>query len=86
MTDTDHYADWDQEIDEYRGQLISSLNTALAALTHAHVAIAALTSDKVYDVEFAEAAAGHDVATFVADSLRFSRAAYAIAHSVTERG
>ena len=59
---------------------------ALAALHHASRALAELTSDSVYDVEFAEVAAGGDVAAFIDDSLRFTRAAYAIAHTVTERG
>jgi hypothetical protein len=44
------------------GELISSLNTALAALTQASTAIAALTSNQVYDVEFAESHSGADVA------------------------
>jgi hypothetical protein len=42
-------------VEHHRGELISSLNTALAALTQASTAIRALTSNQVYDVEFAEA-------------------------------
>jgi hypothetical protein len=86
MTDTDdYYADWDLAIEHHRGQLISSLNTALAALAQASTAIAALTSNQVYDVEFAEDPAGADVAAFLADSLRFTRAAYATTRDVTQR-
>lgn len=86
MTDIDHYTDSDHQIEDCRGQLISSLNAALTALTQAHAAITALISDKVYDVAFAKCGAGHDVGAFVTDSLRFTRAAYAITHSATERG
>lgn len=79
------YTDWDIVIDTHRGELITSLNTALGALTQAASAIAALTSDRIYDVEFAEGAAGPDVAAFVADSLRLTRAAYTLTREVTER-
>ncbi|SOJ57004.1 hypothetical protein MSIMFB_04482 [Mycobacterium simulans] len=84
MTNTNPYADWELEIEHHRGQLISSLNTAMTALAQARTAITALTSNQVYDVEFAEGVAGGDVAAFVADSLRFTRAAYAITHETTE--
>ena len=86
MTDTENvYVDWDLEVEHHRGQLISSLNTALSALAQASIAIAALTSNQVYDVEFAEDTAGADVAAFITDSLRGTRAAYAITRDVTER-
>ena len=85
MTSTDPYADWHLEIEHHRGQLINSLNTALTALAQAKTAITALASNQIYDVEFAEDAAGPDVAAFLADSLRFTRAAYAITHATTER-
>lgn len=86
MTHADPYTNWDLEIEHHRGQLISSLNTALTALGQAGIAITALTSNQVYDVEFAEGTPGADVATFIADSTRFTRAAYAITHATTERG
>ena len=73
-------------IDERRIALTAALNTALAALDQANAALAELTSDHVYDVEFAESHAGGDVAAFIDDSLRYTRAAYAIAYSITERG
>jgi hypothetical protein len=81
----DIYADWDLAIEQHRGELISSLNTALSALTQASTAISALTSNQVYDVDFAEDVAGNDVAAFVADSMRLTRAAYAITRDVTDR-
>ncbi|ETZ38095.1 hypothetical protein [Mycobacterium intracellulare] len=79
------YADWDLEIEHHRGQLITSLNTALSALTQAHTAVSALLSDQVYDVEFSEATTGEDVAAFTTESLRLTRAAYALTRHVTDR-
>lgn len=72
------YADWDLEIEHHRGQLITSLNTALSALTQAHAAVTALLSDQVYDVEFSAGTTGEDVAAFTTESLRLTRAAYAL--------
>jgi hypothetical protein len=87
MSHTDDiYTDWAIDIDQHRIELTTALNTALAALAKASTAIAELTSNRVYDVEFAEGHDGADVAAFIDDSLRYSRAAYAIAHTITERG
>lgn len=77
------YHDREIEIESSRGDLIAALNTALGTLAQANSAITALASDQVYDVEFAEGSTGSDVAGFVADSLRFTRAAYALTHTVT---
>jgi hypothetical protein len=86
MTNTeDSYHHWDWAIDSHRGELISSLNTALTALTQAGAAIANLTSNQVYDIEFAESDRGGDVAAFIADGLRYTRAAYAITQDATDR-
>lgn len=79
------YADWDLEIEHHRAQLVTSLTAALAALTGAHTAVSALLSDQVYDVEFSEATTGEDVAAFITESLRLTRAAYALIQHVTDR-
>ncbi|RUP03986.1 MAG: hypothetical protein EKK34_16470 [Mycobacterium sp.] len=73
------------EIEHHRTQLVNSLNTALSALTGAHTAVSALLSDQVYDVEFTEATTGEDVAAFITESLRLSRAAYALTQHITDR-
>lgn len=83
-TDDDFYTQHDMLIDDHRVKLITQLNTALAALHQASTTINELCSDQVYDVEFAETPAGGDVAAFIADSLRYTRAAYTIAHDITE--
>lgn len=84
-TEHDFYNDHAIEIDERRVKLITELNTALAALHQASITIKELCSDQVYDVEFAETHAGDDVTAFLRDSLRYTRAAYTIAHDITER-
>ena len=43
-----------------------------------------MTSKHVYDIEFAENPQGDDIASFLTDSLRNTRAAYHIAHRVIE--
>jgi hypothetical protein len=85
-TDNDIYSDWAMQVDERRIAVTTALNTALAAPHKASAAIADLTSDGVYDVEFAEGHDGADIAAFIDDSLSNTRAAYAIAHTITERG
>lgn len=79
------YADWDLEIEHHRSQLITNLNTALAALTQAHAAVNALLSDQVYDVEFSQGTTGDDVSAFITESLRLTRAAYTLTQHVTDR-
>lgn len=86
FTEADVYTDQAMHIDERRIALTTALNTALAALRNASMALAELTSNHVYDVEFAEGHDGGDVAAFIDDSLRFTRAAYTIAADITERG
>lgn len=83
-TEADVYSDHAMVIDEHRVKLITELNTALAALQQASTTINELCSNQVYDVEFAEGHDGRDAAAFLADSLRYTRAAYTIAHDITE--
>lgn len=85
-TEEDFYTDHAMLIDEHRIKLTTALNTALAALHNASISLAELTSNHVYNVEFAEGHDGGNVAAFIDDSLRFTRAAYAITHTITERG
>ncbi|KQH80014.1 hypothetical protein AO501_12540 [Mycobacterium gordonae] len=72
------YADWDLEIRHHRQRLLASLTNAVSALGQAAGAVNALLSEQVYDVEFTEAGAGEDIAAFTTESLRLTRAAYAL--------
>ena len=84
MPDTDYYTDQDIAIDGHRGDLICGINTALSALDQAAKSVAALMSNRVYDIEFVEGNIGGDVTAFLGDSLRFTRAAYARTREVTD--
>jgi hypothetical protein len=77
---TDWHADWATEIDDARLALDGALVDAINALTRAQRALSTLTSEHVYDIEFVEDPRGADTASFIADSLRNSRAAYHIVH------
>lgn len=84
MSTTDQPTDHDIEIDQHRNALVSSLLGAVNALNNAQRSLAALMSNQVYDVEFAEGATGLDLNAFIDDSLRFTRAAYRGASEVTD--
>ena len=84
MSTTDEPTDHEIEIEQHRGALVISLLSAVNALTNAQRSLAALMSDQVYDVEFAEGAAGLDLMAFIDDSLRFTRAAHRCASEVTD--
>lgn len=47
--------------------------------------MAQLRSNSVYDVEFVEGRDGRDVATFLDESIRHTRAAYAVVHTVIDQ-
>jgi len=86
LTEDDFYTEQAMLIDEHRIKLTSALNRALAALHDASISLAELTSNHVYDAEFADTHNGGDVAALIDDSQRFTRAACAITHIITERG
>ena len=44
-----------------------------------------LRSNTIYDVEFVDGRDGRDVATFLDDSIRNTRAAYAVVHTVIDQ-
>ena len=82
--DTDHDAqeryDHDCHISDRRGALLGELGATLAAMQRAQTILAELCSNAVYDVELAEGPG--DVASFLHDSLRNTRAAYTIVHGI----
>lgn len=75
---------WAAEFDQARLSLDGALVDAINALTRAHRALTTLTSDQVFDTEFADNTQGDDIASFLTDSLRNTRAAYHIAHRVID--
>lgn len=84
MSTTDQPSDHDIELEQHRGALLISLLGAVNALTNAQRSLAALMSNQIYDIEFAEGATGLDLTAFIDDSLRFTRASARLVSEVTD--
>jgi hypothetical protein len=74
-----------ERIAETRSQLLTHLSHAVKALQKAATSLEQLRSNAIYDVEFADGRDGRDVATFLDDSIRHTRAAYAVVHTVIDQ-
>ncbi len=74
-----------ERIGETRSHLLAHISAAVKALQHATHTLEQLRSNSVYDVEFADGRDGRDVATFLDDSIRNTRAAYAVVHTVIDQ-
>ncbi|MDV6979887.1 hypothetical protein [Mycobacterium intracellulare] len=74
-----------ERIAETRSQLLTHLADAVKALQKASSSLAQLRSNSVYDIEFTDGRDGRDVATFLDDSIRQTRAAYAVVHTVIDK-
>ncbi|ORW06385.1 hypothetical protein [Mycobacterium kyorinense] len=84
MPDTAQPTDNELAIDNHRGELICAISGAINALTRASGSLAALMSNRLYDIEFTEGTTGADLAAFLDDSLRFARAAYLLTQEVID--
>ena len=60
-------------------------SAAVKALQNAARTLEQLRSNTIYDVEFVDGRDGRDVATFLDDSIRNTRAAYAVVHTVIDQ-
>ncbi len=74
-----------KRIGETRGHLLAHICAAVKALQNAARTLEQLRSNTIYDVEFVDGRDGHDVATFLDDSIRNTRAAYAVVHTVIDQ-
>ena len=74
-----------ERIGEARSHLLTHLSDAVKALQKAESSLEQLRSNAVYDVEFVDGRDGRDVATFLDDSIRNIRAAYAVVHTVIDQ-
>ncbi|HUO37744.1 MAG TPA: hypothetical protein VMU34_07870 [Mycobacterium sp.] len=72
-------------IGETRSHLLTHLSDAVKALQKAASSLEQLRSNAVYDVEFVDGRDGRDVATFLDDGIRYTRAAYAVVHTVIDQ-
>ncbi|OBG71002.1 MULTISPECIES: hypothetical protein [unclassified Mycobacterium] len=74
-----------ERIAETRSHLLTHLTDAVKALQQAASSLEQLRSNAVYDVEFVDGRDGRDVTTFIDDSIRQTRAAYAVVHTVIDK-
>jgi hypothetical protein len=79
------YDEHAEMISQARGQVLEELAAGLKALERADAGIARLRSNAVYDVELVEGRDGRDLGTFIDDSIRFGRAAYAVMHAIIDK-
>jgi hypothetical protein len=74
-----------ERIGETRSHLLAHISAAVKALQNATRTLEQLRSNSVYDVEFADGRDGRNVAAFLDDSIRNTRAAYAVVHTVIDQ-
>lgn len=74
-----------ERISEARGHLLADISAAVKSLQSATGRLEQLRSNSLYDVEFVDGRDGRDVATLLDDSIRNTRAAYAVVHTVIDK-
>ena len=79
------YDDHTEMISQARGQVLTELAAGLKALQRAAAGVAELRSNAVHDVDLVDGRDGRDLATFIDDSIRFGRAAYAVMHAIIDK-
>ena len=79
------YDDHTEMISQARGQVLTELAAGLKALQRAAAGVAELRSNAVHDIELVDGRDGRDLATFIDDSIRFGRAAYAVMHTIIDK-
>jgi len=79
------YDDHTEMISQARGQVLTELAAGLKVLQRAAAGVAELRSNAVHDIELVDGRDGRDLATFIDDSIRFGRAAYAVMHAIIDK-
>jgi hypothetical protein len=74
-----------ERIGETRSYLLEHMAASVKTLQRAAATLDQLRSNTIYDVEFVDGRDGRDVATFLDDSIRYARAAYAVVHTVIDK-
>lgn len=85
--DIEDFEDFDRldSISETRGQLLAHMAAGIQAMQRAVATLEELRSNTVYDAELIDGRDGGDVATFLDDSIRYGRAAYAVVHAIIDK-
>jgi hypothetical protein len=74
-----------ERIGATRSDLLEHMAAGVKALQRATETLAQLRGNTIYDVEFVDGRDGRDVASFLDDSVRYARAAYAVVHTVIDK-
>ena len=74
-----------ERIGEIRSQLLGHIAESIQSMQRAAASLEQLRSTSIYDAEFVEGRDGGDVSTFLDDSIRYARAAYAVVHTVIDK-
>ena len=83
----DHLGELDhlERIGEIRSQLLGHIAESIQSIQRAAATLEQLRSNSIYDAEFVDGRDGGDVSTFLDDSIRYARAAYAVVHTVIDK-
>jgi hypothetical protein len=74
-----------EELGQARAQLLTDLSVGISAMQRAAVALEHLRCNHLYDIELVDSRDGHDIASFLDDSIRYGRAAYAVVHMIIDK-
>ena len=74
-----------EQRDHARAQMLTHLSAGINATQRAAVALERLRSGDVYDIEVVDSRDGRDIASFIDESIRCARAAYAVIHMIIEK-
>ena len=74
-----------ERIGEIRSQLLGHIAESIQSMQRAAASLEQLRSNSIYDAEFVDGRDGGDVSTFLDDSIRYARAAYAVVHTVIDK-
>ena len=77
--------DLTEQRDQARAQLLTDLSAGINATERAAVTLERLRSGRVYDVEVVDTRDGRDIASFIDESIRCARAAYAVVPMIIEK-
>jgi hypothetical protein len=78
----DHIA---EELGQARAQLLTDLSAGVNAMQRAAATLEYLRSNHHYDIELVDSRDGRDIASFLDDSIRYGRAAYAVVHMIIDK-
>ena len=79
------YDERTEMISQACGQVLTELAAGLKALQRTGAGVAELRGGALDDLELVQGRDGRDVATFIDDSIRLGRTAYAVMHAIIDK-